>query len=134
MLKKFHSDKNKRYKKCPFFSFASSNSSALLLICDSYMSKNTRVLSLKLCMGFVIFDSVSFSLKFIFLFDKMHGLFGFNICVSWSSPKIDAVTNILKLENRRFENVSFSRLTFKKMFDIPFINNFFFLFLTYLFL
>ena len=28
-------------------------------------------------MGFSIFDSISFLLKFIFLFNKMHGLFDF---------------------------------------------------------
>ena len=49
----------------------------LLLICDSYMSWSTRFISLKLCVGFSIFDSVSFLLKFIFLFNKMHGLFDF---------------------------------------------------------
>ena len=30
-----------------------------------------------------------------------------DICVSWSSPKTDLVTNFLNLENRSFENVSF---------------------------
>ena len=33
--------------------------------------------SLKNCVGFSVFDSVSFLLKFIFLFNKMHGLFDF---------------------------------------------------------
>ena len=47
----------------------------LLLICDSFMSWSTRFVSLKLCVGFSVFDSVSFLLKFIFLFNKMHGLF-----------------------------------------------------------
>ena len=68
MLKKFPSDKINGTKKCPLFSFASSNSSQfLLLICDS----------LKLCGGFSIFDYVSFLSKFVFLFNKMHGLFDF---------------------------------------------------------
>ena len=31
--------------------------------------------SLKGCVGFSIFDSVSFLLKFLFLFSKKHGLF-----------------------------------------------------------
>ena len=31
-----------------------------------------------------------------------------DISVSWSSPKTDLVTNFLNLENRSFENVSFS--------------------------
>ena len=33
------------------------------------------VAPLKVCVGFSIFDSVSFSLKFKFLFSKRHGLF-----------------------------------------------------------
>ena len=37
----------------------------------------SRFVSLKLCMGFSIFNSVSFLLKFIFLLNKMHGPFGF---------------------------------------------------------
>ena len=31
------------------------------------------------------------------------------VCVSWSSPKTALVTNFLNLENRSFENVSFSQ-------------------------
>ena len=50
----------------------------LLLICDSYMRWSTRFVSLKLCVGFSIFNSISFLSKFIFLFSKMHGLFDFN--------------------------------------------------------
>ena len=49
----------------------------LRLICDSYLSWSIKFVSLKLCVGFSIFDSVSFLLKFIFLFNKMHGLFDF---------------------------------------------------------
>ena len=44
----------------------------LLVICDSYELKHK-----KLCVGFSIFDSVSFLLKFIFLFNNMHGIFDF---------------------------------------------------------
>ena len=47
----------------------------LLLICDSYMSCSTRLVSLKLCVGLSVFNSVSFLLKFIFLFNKMHRFF-----------------------------------------------------------
>ena len=47
----------------------------LLLIYDSYMNWSTSFVSLELCVGFSIFDSVSFLLKFIFLFSKMHGFF-----------------------------------------------------------
>ena len=32
-----------------------------------------------------------------------------DICVSWSSPKADLERNFLNLENRSFENVSFSQ-------------------------
>ena len=44
---------------------------------DSYMTWNTSFVSLKLCVGFSIFHSVSFLLKFTFLFNKMHGLVDF---------------------------------------------------------
>ena len=47
----------------------------LLLIRDSYMSLNTKLFSLKQSVGTSIFDFVSFLLKFIFLLNKMHGLF-----------------------------------------------------------
>ena len=42
-----------------------------------YYRRSTRLVSLKLCVGLSIFNSVSFLLKFILLFDKMHGLFDF---------------------------------------------------------
>ena len=38
------------------------------------MSWSTESVSLKLWVGFSIFDSVSFLLKFLFLFDRTHGL------------------------------------------------------------
>ena len=45
----------------------------LLLTWDSYMSWSTRFASLKLSVGFCIFDFwFSFLLKLIFLFNKMH--------------------------------------------------------------
>ena len=44
-----------------------------------YELKHTRFTSAKLCVGFSIYDSVSFILKFIFLFNKMHGLWLQNI-------------------------------------------------------
>ena len=50
----------------------------LLLICDSSISGSTRFVSRKLCAGLSIFDSViSFLLRIIFLFYKMHELFDF---------------------------------------------------------
>ena len=47
----------------------------LLLIRDSYTS--TRFVSLNVYLVFSIFDSVSFLLKFMFLFNKKHELFNF---------------------------------------------------------
>ena len=32
-----------------------------------------------------------------------------DVCVNWSPPKTDLVTNFLNLENRMLENVSFSQ-------------------------
>ena len=46
----------------------------LLLILNPYKTWSTRFISLKLCVGFSIFDSVSFWLEFEFLFNKKHGL------------------------------------------------------------
>ena len=60
MLKRFLSDKINSYKICPLFSFTSSNSLVLLLICDSCMSWRTTFVSLKLFVGFAIFHSASF--------------------------------------------------------------------------
>ena len=42
----------------------------LLLICHSYISWSTRLVSLKLCVGFSIFDCVAFLLKLIFFSTK----------------------------------------------------------------
>ena len=49
----------------------------LAVIWDSYMSWSTRFVSVKLDVGFPIFNSVLFLLKFIFLFNKRHILFNF---------------------------------------------------------
>ena len=51
----------------------------LLLICNYYISWRTKFVSLKLLVGFSIFDTMSFLLKFIFLLNKMHGLFDFKM-------------------------------------------------------
>ena len=51
----------------------------LLLICDSYLNWSTRLISLKMCVEFSIFDSASFLLKLMFLFNKKHWLFSFLI-------------------------------------------------------
>ena len=50
-----------------------------------------------------------------------------DICMSWSSPKTDLMTNFLNPENRSFENISI--VTFKQIFDIPLLNNLFISFL-----
>ena len=39
----------------------------VILIRDFYMSQSRRSVSLKLCVGFSIFDSISFLFKFSFL-------------------------------------------------------------------
>ena len=39
------------------------------------MSWSLSLVSVKLCVEFPIFDSTSFLLKFIYLLDKMHGLY-----------------------------------------------------------
>ena len=49
----------------------------LLLIRESYMSWSTRFVNPKVCVGFSIFDSVLYFLRFKFLFNKKHGLFDF---------------------------------------------------------
>ena len=56
-----------------FFSRAPTHT-VLLLIGNSYKRWSTWFISLKLCVGFSIFISVSFLLKFIFLLNKNHGL------------------------------------------------------------
>ena len=133
---------NKRYTKCTLFSFTSSKSSVLLSILDSYMNWNTSFVSLKVCGGFSIFNSVSFLVVYIFeqnalnlwlhsfqnqnrknthSFDlrpldfKLQQALKFNnICVSWSSQKIDLETNFFKLKISKFQVCHFfSIVTFK---------------------
>ena len=70
----------------------------LLLVCNSYINRSTRFISLKLCMGFSIFDSVSFLLKFVFFSTK---------CMdSLTLERHNSLTNCLKPENQSFENIS----------------------------
>ena len=63
----------------------------LLLICDSYISWSARFVCLKLRMGFFIFDSVSFLLKFIYIFsNKMQDsltLKRYNSFQNWNNRK-----------------------------------------------
>ena len=76
MSKTFPLDKINGRKNFFFFLHELKLLRFLPLTCDSYMSWNTRVVSLKLCVEFSVFNcGVSFLLKFIFLFNKMYGLF-----------------------------------------------------------
>ena len=75
MLKKFFRTKQMVQIIHSFFFCKLKLIIVLLLICDSHMSWSARFASLKLCVRFSIFGSFSFLLKFIFLFNKMHGLF-----------------------------------------------------------
>ena len=59
MSKRFPSDKKKAVQGMSSFFFVSSNT-VLLLICDSYTNWSTRLVSLKLCVRFSIFNSVLF--------------------------------------------------------------------------
>ena len=81
MLKKIPLDKINGTKNDFFFLLQSPTHTVLrfILICDSYMSWSIRLISLKSCVGPSIFDSVSFFLKFIFLFNKIHELFDFKM-------------------------------------------------------
>ena len=76
MSKTFPLDKINGRKNFFFFLHELKLLRFLPLTCDSYMSWNTRVVSLKLCVEFSVFNcGVSFLLKFIFLFNKMYGFF-----------------------------------------------------------
>ena len=77
MLKQFPS-KNISGKKCALFfpSRAPTHHIFTFNLRFLYELKHMVRLS-KLCVGFSIFGSVSFLLKFIFWFNKMHGLFDF---------------------------------------------------------
>ena len=88
MLKKIFFRQNKRYKKCPLFSFCELQLIIVVfLICHFYMSWSSWFTFLKMCVEFSIFDSVLFLLKFIFLSSKMHGLFNFKTSKSLSKLK-----------------------------------------------
>ena len=86
----------------------------LLLICNSYRSWSTRFISLELCVGFYIFDSVSFVLKFTFLFSKKHGLFDFKTLIPFKLKILEKPHGVL-LQNlwllscsKKFENSTIS--------------------------
>ena len=75
MLKKFPSDKINGTKNALFFFRELQLITVLLLIFHPYISWSTRFVSLKLYVKFSIFASVSFLLKFTFLFNEMYGYF-----------------------------------------------------------
>ena len=74
MLKRVSSEKINSTKNEFFFLLQSLTHHSFPFL---FVSWSTRFVSRKLCVGFSIFNSVSFLLKFIFLFSKMHGLFDF---------------------------------------------------------
>ena len=74
MLKKFPSIKINSTKNPLIFFRELQVITVLLLVSDSYMSWSTRFVSLNMCEGFSIFDSVLYSLKFIFLFKNLDSL------------------------------------------------------------
>ena len=65
--------KNKRYKKNPSFLFSSSNSSQFYFWFAILIWSGHKGISKTIC-GIIHLDSVSFLLKFIFLFNKIHGV------------------------------------------------------------
>ena len=77
MLKEFSSDKTKGTKNALFFlSWPSTHHSYTFNLQFLYELKH-KVLFLKLCAGFSIFDAVALLLKLIFFFNKIHGHFDF---------------------------------------------------------
>ena len=72
-VKKTSFGQNKHYKIMYSFFFCE----LTVLIRNSYTSWNSTFISLKGCVWFSIFNFVSFLLKFIFLFNKKHGVFDF---------------------------------------------------------
>ena len=73
MLKKNFSDKINVTKNALFPFRELQLITLLLLTCNSYTSSSKRFISLKLCVRFSIFDSVSFLLLFIFFSTKSMG-------------------------------------------------------------
>ena len=71
--------KNLKYKKNSNVKKNIQKHSTLSLIRVAYMSWSTRFLTVEACWGLFIFHSVSFSLKFLFLFNNRHGFFDFKM-------------------------------------------------------
>ena len=85
-----------------FFFYKLQLITVLLLICNSCMSWSTRLISLKLCVGFSIFDSVLFLLKFVFLFNKMLGFFHFKNLIIHFKIKVTEKTHTVLLPDLWF--------------------------------
>ena len=102
-----------------------------ILIRNFYSSLSTKFISLKLCVEFSIFYSVSFLLKFIFLFNKKHGLFDFkNVIIPFKMKTIANPHTVLLLNlwflscNKKFKNFMISvwvgapqKLTWRRIFQ-----------------
>ena len=107
-LKKIPSNRKNVTKKCTLFF---SNSPALLLFDNSYMSWRTRFVFLKVYGGFSIFDFVSFLLKFVFVRQKVWSLWLYLNAIIPSKIKIIEKPHPLLLPglwilscNKKFEN------------------------------
>ena len=77
LKKKFLWTKSTLQKMRSFYFWELQLITVLLLIRSFYTSWSTWFIALKLCVGFSIFESVSFLSKFILLFNKKHELFDF---------------------------------------------------------
>ena len=117
--KKFLSGKTNATKMHSFFFHEHQPITVLLLIRNSYTSWNTWFIPLKLCVGFSIFDSVSFLLKFMSLFNKMHGLFHRIEIIEKTHtdlfPDLWGLSWKKNFENSNFQNFeSFESVTFSQ--------------------
>ena len=77
ILQQFPSDKTNGTKTAFFFLSRAPTHHSFIFNLRFLYDLNHKVHLSELCVGFVIFDSVSFLLKFIFSLIKMHGLFYF---------------------------------------------------------
>ena len=80
-----------------------------------YMSWSKRLVSLKLCVGFSIFDSVSFLLKFLVLFHRMQGLFDFKTSIPFKFKIMEKPHTVLLSDlwllssNKKFNDIFWVR-------------------------
>ena len=82
-VKKTTFGQNKRYKKCPHFCLASSNSNSQFLYKLNHFI--TNFISLKLCVRFSIFVSLLFLLKFLFCSTKIMNSLTLKRCNSFQN-------------------------------------------------